>query len=90
MTDSSTGYNAYEDDPWIVKLVNTVRSWINTKRIRIIGVCFGHQIVGRAMGAPVSVNEDGWEVSVSNIELSKEGKALFGLPRLVCTMHILL
>lgn len=44
-----------------------------------MGVCFGHQIVGRAMGAKVGRNEggSGWEVSVTDVHLTTEGKKVF-------------
>ena len=46
-------------------------------RVRIIGVCFGHQIIGRAMGVKVAPSNRGWEVSVCKMELSEKGKDLF-------------
>lgn len=54
-----------------------------TKRIRIIGVCFGHQIVARAMGITVGRNPDGWEAAVHDVHLTKKGQELFGLENLV-------
>lgn len=30
--------------------------------VRIIGVCFGHQIIARAFGGEVAKNPAGWEV----------------------------
>ena len=45
--------------------------------MRIIGVCFGHQIIGRAMGVKVAPSNRGWEVSVCPMELTGRGKELF-------------
>ena len=46
---------------------------------RVIGVCYGHQIVGRALGAKVARSEGGaWEVSVCQVNLTEKGKELFG------------
>lgn len=47
------------------------------KRVKIIGVCFGHQIVGRALGAPVARSEKGYEMSVIELNLTARGKKLF-------------
>lgn len=47
-------------------------------RVRVIGVCFGHQIVARALGAKVGRNRRGWEASVTSVHLSSKGKELFG------------
>lgn len=49
----------------------------------MIGVCFGHQIIGRAMDMKVQRNDKGWEVAVLPIDLTQKGKELFGLERLV-------
>lgn len=45
----------------------------------MIGVCFGHQIVGRALGAKVARSEGPtWEVSVCPVAQTPRGKAMFG------------
>ena len=42
-------------------------------------MCYGHQIVGRALGAKVARSEGGaWEVSVCQVNLTEKGKELFG------------
>ena len=42
-------------------------------------MCYGHQIVGRALGAKVARSEGGaWEVSVCQVNLTGKGKELFG------------
>ena len=53
------------------------------ERVRLIGVCFGHQIIGRAMDAGVGRNEQGWEVAVESVQLTKKGKELFRIDVLV-------
>ena len=79
----SLGYNSFDDTPWILELVEFVKKVLAQSRIRIIGVCFGHQIVGRAMGKKVGRSDAGWEVSVSQVELTSKGKDLFGKNKLV-------
>jgi GMP synthase-like glutamine amidotransferase len=53
-------------------------------RIRIIGVCFGHQILGRAAGVKVGRSDDGWEISVLPVQLTAKGKEIFQQDTLVC------
>ncbi|KAI9703896.1 MAG: hypothetical protein M1836_007670 [Candelina mexicana] len=77
-----TGHNSFDDNPWTVKLVDFVTRVLAQDRVRIIGVCFGHQIVGRAMGAKVGRSDIGWETSVLPVELSAKGKELFKQPGL--------
>ena len=49
----------------------------------MIGVCFGHQIIGRALDVKVDRSDKGWEVAVVEVELTAKGKELFGLETLV-------
>ncbi|KAI9795646.1 MAG: hypothetical protein M1833_006886 [Piccolia ochrophora] len=75
-------FSAFEDTPWIVQLVEFVSSVLAQHRVRVIGVCFGHQIVGRALGATVKRSKVGWEVSVLPVTLTSAGKELFHKPNL--------
>jgi len=76
-------HSAYLDDEWIRDLVDYTRKALETNRVRVVGVCFGHQILGRALGVGVGQSEKGWEVAVTDVELSEEGKKLFGLGKMV-------
>jgi GMP synthase-like glutamine amidotransferase len=76
-------YNSFDDTPWIVKLVDFTKKVLAQERVRIIGVCFGHQIVGRAMGVKVDRSPAGWEASVTAIDLTKRGQEIFGRPAIV-------
>ncbi|GAM85055.1 hypothetical protein ANO11243_030580 [Dothideomycetidae sp. 11243] len=80
-------YNSFDNSPWILKLVEFIRHVFESQtRVKVIGVCFGHQIIGRALGAKVDRSDEGWEVSVTPMELSKRGKELFGIDR-VMNLH---
>lgn len=84
------GHDSFTDAPWILKLVKYVSEALKTGRIRIIGICFGHQIIGRAMGVQVGRNTDGWEAAVHDVQLTKTGQELFKLKNLVsrdCLPH---
>ncbi|KAL1745215.1 class I glutamine amidotransferase-like protein [Schizophyllum fasciatum] len=70
--------SAYEDTPWITRLVAWVRALARDRpRVRIFGICFGHQIVARALGgacAPAGT----WEVGPTAVRLTDVGRAIFG------------
>lgn len=76
-------HNSFDDDPWILKLVDFTKKLLAQDRVRIVGVCFGHQILGRAAGAKVGRSDDGWEISVLPVELTRKGKEIFGQEKLV-------
>lgn len=85
---SNLGHNSYDNSPWIIKLVEYTAKVLAQDRVRIIGVCYGHQIVGRALGVKVGPNEEGWEVAVHDVDLTEQGKQLFGLEKLVLTCSL--
>lgn len=51
--------------------------------MKILGICFGHQIIGRALGVKVGRSDAGWEIAVCDMDLSEPGKKLFGKDKLV-------
>ena len=70
--------------PWITALVEYVKRALGDARVRIVGLCFGHQIVGRALGAEGGPNKLGYEMSVRRVALTPVGKEIFGKEDLVC------
>ena len=75
----ATDFNAFDNDPWIVRMLDFVNQVLAQDRVRFIGVCWGHQIVGRALGATVAKSGTGaWEISVCRFVLTEKGKELFG------------
>ncbi|KAJ5775633.1 uncharacterized protein N7511_000644 [Penicillium nucicola] len=77
------------EENWILQLVDFVANLLHHQtRVKVIGVCFGHQIIGRALGVMPVRNRNGWEVAVTEIELTSTGRRLFGLPFLaIHQMH---
>ncbi|RPD65431.1 class I glutamine amidotransferase-like protein [Lentinus tigrinus ALCF2SS1-7] len=81
--------SAYENLDWINRLIEYVQYLVKKKpHIRIFGICFGHQIVARALGGECVPNGGNWEVGVTKIDLTATGKKLFGVSELnVEQMH---
>ena len=76
-------FNSFDSDPWILKLVEFTKKVLQQNRVRLIGVCFGHQIIGRAMDVKVDRSDKGWEIAVVPMQLTEKGKQLFGVQELV-------
>lgn len=74
-------YNAFDKDEWILKLVDFVQEFYATGK-PMVGVCFGHQIIARSMGASVARNPKGREISVCDLTLAGPGQKLFGKEKL--------
>ncbi|KAF3191815.1 hypothetical protein TWF225_001031 [Orbilia oligospora] len=83
---SGSRYNAWGDDAWIINLVEFVRECVE-KKVPVIGICFGHQVVGRALGAEVGRSENGWEVAPTRLVVSEAGKGVFGKDEI--TLHLM-
>ncbi|KAJ8119302.1 hypothetical protein ONZ43_g3721 [Nemania bipapillata] len=81
-------YNAFDSDEWILRLAEFTKRCLDSGRVRVIGVCFGHQIIGRVLGAELGRNTRGWEVSVVEHELTDAGKRILGLEKMsINQMH---
>lgn len=61
-------HSVYDDLPWIPLLKAFIRKLYEQERY-FIGVCFGHQIMGAALGGTVKKAEQGWCVGVHSFEL---------------------
>ena len=66
-------YSVYDNHEWIIKLLNFTEKLIKNNK-KILGICFGHQILGKALGANVIKNPLGWELGSYDISLTKTGK----------------
>ncbi|KAK1145986.1 hypothetical protein N8T08_003634 [Aspergillus melleus] len=81
-------HNSYDSDPWILRLVEYTKFALQDNRIKILGICFGHQIIGRALGVKVGRSDAGWEIAVCDMDLTEQGKRLFGKDKLrIQQMH---
>jgi len=55
---------AYQDVPWIKQLVRFVQL-LDKRQKKLIGICFGHQIIAMARHGQVEKSPKGWAVGVA-------------------------
>ena len=55
---------AYQDIPWIKQLINFVQR-LDKQQKKLIGICFGHQIIAMARQGQVEKSLKGWGVGVA-------------------------
>ncbi|KAI4299176.1 hypothetical protein L6164_032659 [Bauhinia variegata] len=61
--------DAHGNDAWIHDLLAILKKLDSMKK-KILGICFGHQILGRAVGGKVSRSSTGWDIGVRTVTLS--------------------
>ncbi len=56
--------SAYEDSAWIGQLIEFVRQ-LDKQQKKLIGICFGHQIIALARGGKVEKSDNGWGIGIA-------------------------
>jgi GMP synthase-like glutamine amidotransferase len=74
VTGSPAG--VYEDLPWIEPLKDFLRA--AKGKAKLVGVCFGHQIMAEAFGGKVEKSERGWGVGLQTLEVCGSAPFLGG------------
>lgn len=64
-------YSTYDADDWIVRAHELVQT-LHAERRPMIGVCFGHQLIARALGGDVAKAESGWGIGVDTARLLEQ------------------
>jgi GMP synthase-like glutamine amidotransferase len=72
-------YDAHGDNQWILKLIELLTAlWKERPDMKFSGVCFGHQILARTLGAKVEPTVGGdWELAYTEMDLTPLGQRLF-------------
>lgn len=62
ITGSPAG--VYEERPWIGETMDLLRR--TDRRVKLVGICFGHQLMAQAFGGHVEKSDKGWGVGLHN------------------------
>ncbi|EKX52433.1 hypothetical protein GUITHDRAFT_42247, partial [Guillardia theta CCMP2712] len=65
--------SAYDREAWIENLCQYIRALHQMKK-KILGICFGHQIVAVALGGKVEAHRNGLYFGLREFDLSAEGR----------------
>ena len=63
--------SAYDDLPWVQELKKFIIS-LDQKKKKLVGICFGHQLVAKALGGLVTRSKRGWHVGVDSVQLNND------------------
>lgn len=69
----TTGSKAsvYDDEPWIHNFADLTRE-IQAANKPYLGVCFGHQMMGHALGGRVAKSPNGWGIGVHTFAVQQQ------------------
>ncbi|KAL3626110.1 hypothetical protein CASFOL_029659 [Castilleja foliolosa] len=65
-----TGSSSCADgnDLWIGKLLELLKR-LDFRKKKVLGICFGHQILGRALGGKIGRSSAGWDIGITKVHL---------------------
>jgi len=80
-------HGAYDDYLWISKLEKFIQQCF-AEGTPLVGVCFGHQIIAKAMGGKVHKSNKGWRVGLEKYSVSNNPDWMHDLGTQYCSHAI--
>lgn len=68
---SGSKNGVYENLPWMLWMQDFIRQAYE-QAIPMVGICFGHQIIGQALGGHVEKSTKGWGLGFSRYQLNEQ------------------
>ncbi|KAK4757559.1 hypothetical protein SAY87_018860 [Trapa incisa] len=68
---SGSPYDAYGNDLWIHKLCFFLQTLYHMEK-KVLGICFGHQVLCRALGGRVGKSITGWDIGLRKVRIVKD------------------
>lgn len=63
--------SAYDNEQWIISLKEYIK-FLFQQKMKLIGICYGHQIIAEALGGKVAKSDKGWGVGIKTSTILKK------------------
>jgi GMP synthase-like glutamine amidotransferase len=63
-------FSVYDDEAWIRQLIKFITE-LHQQQKKLIGICFGHQLIAHALGGLVERSEKGWGIGIINSDVEQ-------------------
>ncbi|KAH7575537.1 hypothetical protein JRO89_XS02G0137000 [Xanthoceras sorbifolium] len=80
--------DAHGNDVWICRLIALLNK-LDSMKTKVLGFCFGHQILGRALGGKTGRALRGWDLGVTAVHLSSSSSKLFSSLKIPAALSII-
>jgi GMP synthase (glutamine-hydrolysing) len=77
---TGSAHSVTERAPWMLRLEAWIRDAV-AREMPLLGVCFGHQLIGSALGGEVRRNPRGRRIGTMKVRRTDEDPLLEGLPQ---------
>ncbi|KAK9098035.1 hypothetical protein Syun_025080 [Stephania yunnanensis] len=65
---SGSPFDAFGDELWILQLCMLLQN-LDAMKKKVLGICFGHQVLCRALGGKVGRADSGWDIGLRKVEM---------------------
>ena len=59
----------YDSQPWIAELIKFIQDSYQAKK-KLVGICFGHQVLAHALGGHAERSEKGWGLGLATFKIN--------------------
>uniref|UniRef100_A0A0A0K7I2 Glutamine amidotransferase domain-containing protein n=1 Tax=Cucumis sativus TaxID=3659 RepID=A0A0A0K7I2_CUCSA len=80
--------DAHSNDPWICQLLLLLKK-LNALKKKVLGICFGHQILCRALGGKTGRATSGWDIGIRAIHVSQSSSKALSSLKIPLTLSII-
>ncbi|KAL0559824.1 hypothetical protein IC582_000202 [Cucumis melo] len=80
--------DAHSNDPWICQLLLLLKK-LNALKKKVLGICFGHQVLCRALGGKTGRAISGWDIGIRAIHVSQSNSKALSSLKIPSTLSII-